>query len=110
MSTFWPTTTISILRGTTTNAAGDVVDSDTAVYTGVPASIMERSRMGIDQSTQDPRVYRYVVGRVLAGTDILDTDRVLDERTAKKYSIADLRQLSSPVHVPDIGLDLQRIN
>jgi hypothetical protein len=110
MSTFWPTTTISILRGTTVNAAGDTIDADTAVYTGVPASIMERSRQGIDQSTQDPRVYRYVTGRVLAGTDILDTDRVLDEKTNKKYSISDLRQLSSPVHVPDIGLDLKRVN
>lgn len=110
MTTFWPTTTVSILRGTSTNAEGDTIDSDTPVYTGVPASIMERGRIGIDQTTQDPQVYRFTVGRVAAGTDILDTDRVKDETTGYVYSISDLRRLSSPVHTPDIGLDLKRMN
>lgn len=110
MTTFWPTTTISILRGTTTTPEGDVVDSSTPLYTGVPASLMERSRLGIDQTTQDPQVYRFTVGRVAAGTDVLDTDRVLDETTGYIYSISDLGRLSSPVHTPDIRLDLKRLN
>ncbi|HEV2346456.1 MAG TPA: hypothetical protein VGS97_20320 [Actinocrinis sp.] len=110
MTVFWPTTTISILRGTTTTAAGDVVDSDTPVHTGVPASVMERTRTGIDSVSQDMRVYRYTTCRLAAGTDVLDTDRILDERTGKKYSIAAVSVLGSPVHTPDLRLDLTYVN
>lgn len=105
-----PTTTVSILRGTTTNAAGDVIDSGTPVYTGVFASLMERSRTGIDQALQDVRVYRYVVCRLPAGTDVLDTDQILDESTQVTYSISAVSQLGSPVNTPDLRLDLQRVN
>ncbi len=107
---FWPTTTISILRGTTTNAAGDTVDTKTPIYTGIPASIMERSRTGINEVSQDARVYRYTTGRVAAGTDIRDTDRVLDETTGKIYAVAAVSVLGSPVHVPDMRLDLTYVN
>lgn len=110
MTMFWPTTTVSILRGTTTNDAGDVLDSNTAVYTGILASVMERSRTGIDTLTQDPRVYHYTTVRLPAGTDILDTDRLLDEKTGLIYTIADVARLASPVHTPDIRVDVNRVN
>lgn len=110
MTMFWPTTTISILRGTVTTPAGDPMDADTAVHTGVLASVMERTRTGIDQLTQDMRVYRNIVCRVAAGTDILDTDRVLDEQTGVKYAVAAVSVLSSPVHTPDLRVDLTRVN
>jgi hypothetical protein len=106
----FPTTTVSILRGTTTTPAGDVVDSLTPVHTGVPASVMERNRLGIDSQTQDPRVYRYTVCRLPAGTDILDTDLVLDETSGKRYTVAAVSVLNSPVHTPDLRVDLQYIN
>jgi len=38
------TTTIAILRGTTTDAYGDEQDTDTPVHTGIPASLTEQSR------------------------------------------------------------------
>lgn len=107
---FWPTTTVSILRGTTTNDAGDVLDSNTVVYSGIPASVMERTRNGIDTLTQDPRVYHYTTMRVAAGTDILDTDRILDESTQLMYAVTDVARLASPVHTPDIRVDLTRVN
>lgn len=105
-----PTTTVSILRGTTTNDAGDVLDSNTPVYTGIPASVMERSRNGVDTLTQDPRVYHYTTMRLPAGTDILDTDRILDEMTQLIYAIIAVARLASPVHTPDIRVDLTRVN
>lgn len=105
-----PTTTVSILRGTTETPAGDVVDSLTPVYTGVLASIMERTRVGIDSDAQDPRVYHYTVGRLPAGTDVVETDLILDERTGKQYAIAAVSTLSSPVHLPDLRLDLRHLN
>lgn len=106
----FPTTTVSILRGTTTTPAGDTVDADTAVHTGIPASVMERTRSGIDSVTQDMRVYRYTTCRLPAGTDVLDTDRILDEQSGRKYSIAAVSVLGSPVHTPDLRLDLTYVN
>lgn len=105
-----PTTTVSILRGSTFTDAGDEIDSLTPVYTGIPASIMERSRLGITVSTEDPRVYRYTIGRLPAGTDVVDTDLILDERTGKRYAIAAVSVLGSPVHTPDLRLDLLSVN
>jgi len=107
-----PTTTVSILRATTTTAAGDVVDDLSAppVYTGIPASVMERNRVGIDSNTQDPRVLRYTVCRLPAGTDIRDTDIVLDEVSGKRYAVSGVSVLNSPVHTPDLRVDLQYVN
>lgn len=106
----FPTTTVSILRGTYTTPAGDTVDSLTPVYTGVPASVMEQSRRGIDSLTQDPRVYRYTTCRLPSGTDVLDTDLIRDEISGKIYAISAVSVLNSPVHVPDLRLDLQYVN
>lgn len=107
---YMPTTTVSILRGTTITLAGDEVDSLTPVYTGIPASVMERTRNGIDVSTQNPQVYHYTVCRLPAGTDVLETDLVLDELTGKQYAVSAVSTLSSPVHVPDLRVDLRHVN
>lgn len=105
-----PTTTVSILRGTDVTPAADVVDSLTPVHTGVPASVMERNRVGIDSLTQNPQVYHYTVCRLPAGTDVLETDLILDEFTGKQYAIAAVSTLSSFVHTPDLRLDLRHVN
>ena len=105
-----PTTTVSILRGTRKTPAGDEVDNLTPVYTGVPASIMERTRNTIDETAQDVRVLRFVVCRLPAGTDVTDTDIVLDETTGLRYAVSAVSKLSSPVHVPDLRVDLRYVN
>ena len=105
-----PTTTVSILRGTTVTPAGDEVDSLTPVHTGIPASVMERTRVGIDTQTQDPQVYHNTVCRLPAGTDVTETDLILDELTGKRYAISAVSVLSSFVHVPDLRLDLRHVN
>lgn len=105
-----PTTTVSILRGTTTTAAGDEVDSLAPVYTGIPASVMERNRVGIETQTQNPQVYHYTICRLPAGTDVTETDLILDERTGQRYAIAAVSVLSSFVHTPDLRLDLRHVN
>lgn len=105
-----PTTTVSVLRGTSTTPAGDEVDNLTPLYTGIPASVMERTRTGIDDATQEPRVFRYTVCRLPAGTDIKDDDILLDERTGLRYAVSSVSVLSSPVHVPDLRVDLRYVN
>lgn len=110
MSTFWPTTTVSILRGTVVNDAGDELDADTPVYTGILASLMERNRADIDATDQAMRVLTYTTCRVPAGTDVLQTDRILDETSGRIYAVQSVSRLASPVHTPDIRLNLSYVN
>ncbi len=105
-----PTTTVSILRGTVTTEFGDTVASRAPYLTGIPASLIERTRTGISQTDQSFRVYRYSVCRLPYGTDVKDTDQVKDESTGSVYTIASVSVNANPVVQQDLRLDLQRTN
>lgn len=102
------TTTVSVLRGTTTDDYGDPVDSNTAVATGIPASIIEQRQTVTTADDPNPRVVRTYTGRVSAGTDIRTGDRIKDERTTYVYIVDQFSQVSSPVLTNDLRLDLRR--
>ena len=103
-------TTVAILRGTTTNAYGDTVDVDTAVATGIQASILERNRRTYLAAEAAYRVIRTYTGRVTAGTDVRKGDRLRDEGNSQVYLVTDLN--STPGSVgglrPDVVLELSR--
>lgn len=101
--------TVSILRGTSTNEYGDEVDSDTVVASGIPASIVVRSKSSSDPSTQVSRVIQQVVGVVGSNVDIQDTDRLRDDTNGITYAIESVIQANGPGHTPDLQLDLQRV-
>jgi hypothetical protein len=102
------TTLVTILRGVTTDAYGDEQDTDTPVATGVPASLIEQSRRVTTRDDPTPRIVRYAVVRVPAGTDITDQDRLLDERTGTKYVIDADSFMANPAMAVDIRLDARR--
>ena len=102
------TTSVSILRGTTTDAYGDEKDTDTPVHTGIPASLIEQSRRVTTRDDPTPRIVRYAVARVPANTDITDQDRVRDERTGAVYIVEATSSMANPAVTPDIRLDLRR--
>jgi len=102
------TTTVSILRGTTTDAFGDEQDTDTAIATGVPASLTEQSRRVTTRDDPTPRIVRYAVARVVAGTDVTDQDRVRDERTGAIYIVDAVSSMANPAVAADLRLDLRR--
>jgi hypothetical protein len=102
------TTTLTVLRGTTTDAYGDEQDTDTVVATGVVASLTEQSRRVTTRDDPTPRVVRYAVARVTAGTDITDQDRVRDERTGAVYIVDAVSQMANPAVAADLRLDLRR--
>ena len=102
------TTTISILRGTSTDGYGDEVDTDTAAYTGIPASLVEQSRRVTTRDDPTPRIVRYAVGRVTAGTDVTDQDRIKDERTGAIYIVDAVSSMANPALTADLRLDLRR--
>jgi hypothetical protein len=102
------TTTISVLRGTTTDAYGDEQDTDTVVAAGIPASLIEQTRRTTTRDDPTPRVIRYAVGRVTAGTDITDQDRIRDERTGATYIVDAVSSMTSAAVAADMRLDLRR--
>jgi hypothetical protein len=102
------TTTLAVLRGTTTDAWGDEADTDTAVRTGIPAALTEQSRRVTTRDDPTPRIVRYAVARVAAGTDVTDQDRVRDERTGAVYIVDAVSSMANPAATADLRLDLRR--
>jgi hypothetical protein len=102
------TTTLTVYRGTTTDGYGDEQDTDTAVHTGIPASLVEQTRRVTSRDDPTPRIVRYTVGRVTAGTDITDQDRVRDERTGAVYIVDAVSSMNSAAAAADLRLDLRR--
>jgi hypothetical protein len=102
------TTRISILRGTTRDAWGDEQDTDTPVASGIPASLTEQSRRVTTRDDPTPRIVRYAVARVAAGTDVTDQDRVRDDRTGQIYSVDAVSSMANPAAAADLRLDLRR--
>jgi hypothetical protein len=102
------TTRISILRGTTRDAWGDEQDTDTPVASGIPASLTEQSRRVTTRDDPTPRIVRYAVARVAAGTDVTDQDRIRDERTGAIYSVDAVSSMANPAVTADLRLDLRR--
>ncbi|HEY9353679.1 MAG TPA: hypothetical protein VIP28_10525 [Nocardioides sp.] len=102
------TTTLTVYRGTTTDTYGDEQDTDTPVHTGIRASLTEQSRRVTTRDDPTPRIVRYAVARVTAGTDITDQDRLLDERTGAVYIVEAVSQMANPAVTADLRLDLRR--
>ncbi|WP_326779721.1 hypothetical protein OG481_02165 [Streptomyces longwoodensis] len=102
------TTSLTILRGTTTDAYGDEQDTDTPKYTGIPASLVEQSRRVTTRDDPTPRIVHYAVSRVPAGTDVTDQDRVRDERTGAIYTVDAVSGMDNPALQVDRRLDLRR--
>jgi len=101
-------TTIAVLRGTSTDGYGDETDTDTPVATGIPASLIEQTRRVTTRDDPTPRIVRYAVGRVTAGTDVTDQDRIRDERTGDIYIVDAVSAMNSAAVAADLRLDLRR--
>jgi len=102
-------TTVAVLAGTTTNAAGDVVDADTPTVTGVPALLVERSRNYTNQVDGMPRTVRYGKARVPTGTAVVKDDRVRDEQSGAVYLVEAVFAPKDRQFPADTQLDLKRV-
>jgi hypothetical protein len=103
-------TTCSVLAGTTTNWAGDVIDSNTPTITGLPVTLIETGKTVQDPSTPTPRTVRQIVCIVPEWAGISLSDRLLDERTQDTYIIIGIRKPPTIIGAPvDIVLDLKRV-
>lgn len=101
--------TISVLRGTTTDAWGDIVDSSAVHASAIPAFIVVKSRTVYDPSTQTPRAVQSIVGAVGSDVDIRDTDQILDESHSVTYAVESVTQPLGAGITPDQTLELRRV-
>lgn len=80
-------TYVSVLRGTTKTPLGDVIDSDTPFLEGIPAVLVETGRQTQDPSTSSPRTIRQVTCALPDWVQVLNSDRIRDERSRETYII-----------------------
>jgi hypothetical protein len=103
-----PTTTVTVLRGSTTDDLGDTVAADTVAASGIPFSLLEQRRsvyVAVDNRVQQ---VRYFTGRAPGDSDILISDRIRDETTGTVYQVDSVTQVGSPVQMNDLRLDLRK--
>ncbi len=103
-----PTTTVTILAGTTTNGFGDTVDAAVPVATGVPASLIEQRQNTTRSASRRPQTMRYARCRVPNGTPVAVGNRVRDESTQIVWQVDDITQVRHVVSTQDIRLNLRR--
>jgi hypothetical protein len=103
-------TTVSLLRGTATDAYGDTVDAAVPVLSGVPAVVIERSQSVLDPATQTPMIVRSTVCVVPQWTGALATDQIRNDRTGDTFAIEDILLPDTLMGAPvDITLTLRRV-
>jgi hypothetical protein len=103
----YPNTTVKIYRGVAVDVYGDSVDQATPLAEGVLASLIETEQEVQDASTETPRVVRSAVARLNQGTDVRITDRLLDERDGRLWSITDVTQVRNGAYDEDVRVDLE---
>jgi len=101
-----PTTIVDVLRGTSTDEFGDVVDLDTVAIPAVPASIIEQRQRPHQPRDGEDRNIRYFKGRVPRGTGITKGDRLRDTKTGSVYVVESVYQQANPFWAQDQSMDL----
>jgi hypothetical protein len=104
-----PTTTIAILRGTTTDTYGDPADNATPAASGMLAALTEQTRLTTTPVDGNPRVIHYTTVRVGYGTDLRAGDRIKDERTNHIYIVDETAQVQNPAIRMDLRAEVRRI-
>lgn len=104
-----PTTTVTVLRGSTVNDYDDEVDGTSAVYTKIPASIIETEPLIETTSEGTPRTIRRFRTRIPARVILKDDDRIKDERTGDIYIIDAIIRAQNPVFTPERRVNLRRV-
>ena len=99
---------VAILRGTTVDDYGDLVDADTPAYTGIPAAIVESAKTVMDPAAQVPRTVRAITCVLPGWADVLNSDRLQDP-AGRIYEIESVEAQPSLGYPPDTILTLRRV-
>jgi len=104
------TTTVTVYRGTTTNAFGDDVDNTTPLFTGKPMSIQEQRRATTRHADNRAQTVLYHTARCSPALDVRLDDRLLDERTGSIYLVTAASTVENTVTTNDRRLDLEKVS
>jgi hypothetical protein len=103
-------TTATVLRGTTSNWAGDTVDAGIPVLSGLPVTLIETGKNIQDPSTPTPRIVREITCIVPAYAGVLNTDQIVDEATGEKFIVLAVTRPPTIIGAPtDRVLNLRRV-
>jgi hypothetical protein len=112
-------TTVSILRGTRIDSLGDIVDAPVAVYTGILAFISQPTMSPLrpiilganiyEPATPEPSTTRLSACSLPSGTDVVNTDQILDEIYGALYQVYEVAQLGWAGATLDLVLTLKRV-
>ena len=103
-------TTATVFRGTTSNQFGDEIDSNVPLITNLPVTLIETGKSVQDPSTPTPRTIRQITCIVPEWAGVLNTDRIMDERTQDVYIIISVTKPPTIIGAPvDTVLGLKRI-
>ena len=103
-------TTVSILRGETTDEYGDLLDSNDVAYTGVPAILVETGRQTSDPSNPNPRTVRSTMLTVPEWIGLLNSDRIRDDTNGNVYMVIEVTKPPTLMGAPvDTTAVLKRV-
>lgn len=106
---FYPTTTVAILRGTTTDGYGYEADANTPVATGIPASIVEQAQNTRRPDSDRPSTIRGYACRLPHDTDLRDGDRIKDEADNAVYMLDTITRPANPARAMDWQVELRKV-
>ena len=99
---------IAIMRGTATNAYGDIDDVGTPLYQHVPAAVTETAKTVFDPATQRPQTIRTSKCVLPSWVDVLDSDTIQREDTQDFFMIEDIQRQPTLIGVvPNVILTLR---
>jgi hypothetical protein len=107
-------TTVTILRGTTFDPEGDIEDDSTQIATGVLCQINAQrvATYGVrvfEPSSPTPSTIRLFEGVLPSGTDVENTDQLVDERSGYVYEVVSVIDTLWENLQPDLNLVLKRV-
>lgn len=107
---FYPNTTVSILRTTTTDAYGyEADDNATPAASGVLASIIEQTQNTRRPDSDRPSTIRGYACRLPHDTDLRDGDRIKDESDDAVYMVDTITRPANPARAMDWQVELRKV-
>lgn len=103
-------TTVSILRGAGSDALGDSDDSNQIIaYSGIIAQILETGHFTYGSTSHTPATLRAISCYLPSRTDVVETDRILDERSGRIFEIKSVTDEGRLGVDSDLYLELVRV-
>jgi hypothetical protein len=104
-----PTTTITILSGSSSSEWGDDIEGEIERVTGLPGAIHEGALKVQTESDPQARAVRFYTGRLPHGTQIATNERLRDELTGVIYAVDAVTTPVNPALPQDVRVDLRRV-